>query len=228
MTRLLVEVEGETEEDFVNDVLAGHLCSVSVGYKVVSARLLGKSRHRKQRGGIKEWDIVRKGILDHLKQDPEVIVTTIVDYYGLPGTWPGWVDASSGRKCASERASIIEEALSRDVSSKLQNFDPRRFVPYVEMHEFEALLFSDTDQFALSIGRPDLSSEFRAIRNKFHTPEEINDSPETHPSKRIRALFPRYQKRLMGVDAAKKIGLDTIRKECPAFRRWMEKLESLA
>lgn len=228
MTRLLVEVEGETEEDFVNDVLAGHLCSVSVGYKVVSARLLGNARSRNQRGGIKEWDIVRKGILNHLKQDQEVIVTTMVDYYGLPETWPGRVDASSGRKCASERSSIIEEALSKDVSSKLQNFDPRRFLPYVVMHEFEALLFSDPDQFALSIERPDLSSEFRAIRNEFSTPEEINDSSETHPSKRISALFPQYRKRLMGVDAAKKIGLDTIRKECPAFGRWMKKLESLA
>ena len=228
MTRLLVEVEGKTEEDFVNDVLAGHLCGVSVGYKGVSARLLGNARSRNQRGGIKKWDIVRKDILKHLKQDQEVIVTTMVDYYGLPGTWPGRVDASSGRKCASERSSIIEEALSKDVSSKLQNFDPRRFVPYVVMHEFEALLFSDPEKFAQSIGRPDLSRKFRAIRNEFHTPEDINDSRETHPSKRICALVPRYQKPLMGVDAAKAIGLDTIRKECPLFGRWMEKIESLA
>lgn len=232
MTRLLVEVEGETEEDFVNHVLASHLCSV--GYKRVSARLLGNARTRNQRGGIREWNIVRKGILNHLKQDPEVIVTTMVDYCDLPGTWPGRVDASSGRKCASERASVIEEALCKDVSSKLQNFDPRRFVPYVSMHEFEALLFSDPDRFARSINRfiqsisrCDLSREFCAIRSEFSTPEEINDSPDTHPSKRISALVPRYQKRLTGVDAVKEIGLDTIRKECPVFGRWMEKLESL-
>ena len=225
MTRLLVEVEGETEERFVNDVLAAHL--YGVGYTDVSARLLGNARSRKQRGGIRNWDVVRKGILNHLKDDTGIIVTTMVDYYGLPKSWPGRATASTGQKSASGRASTIEKALSEDISSKLQNFDPRRFVPYVVMHEFEALLFSGPDKFAQSIGQSDLSGKFRAIRNEFSTPEDINDSCETAPSKRICALVPQYQKPLMGVDAAKKIGLDAIRKECPVFGRWLEKIESL-
>lgn len=232
MTRLLVEVEGETEENFVNDVLSIHL--YGVGYTDVHARLLGNARSRKWRGGIKNWDVVRKSILNHLKGDRGIIVTTMVDYYGLLESWPGHATASTGQKSSCERASIIEKALSDDISSALPNLDPRRFVPYVVMHEFEGLLFSDPCKFAQSIGRhaqkvdlPYLSCKFRAIRSEFPTPEDIDASPETHPSQRICAFVPRYQKPLVGVDAVKKIGLDAIRNECPVFGRWLQKLECL-
>lgn len=223
MTQLKVYVEGHTEKKFVDEVLTPCLVG-RLRYECVSAHFLGD---RPDTGGTLPWKKVRPDILKSLKQDREVIVTTMVDYCDLK-KWPGLVEARSGQKSPSERAATIEEAVLKDVACQLPNFDPRRFVPYVEMHEFEALLFSDPEKFAQSIGRPDLSRKFRAIRNEFHTPEDINDSPETHPSKRIRALFPWYQKRLMGVNAAKKIGLDTIRKECPAFGRWMEKIESFA
>lgn len=164
----------------MNDVLAVHL--YGVGYTAVSARLLGNARSRKWRGGIKNWDGVRKSILNHLKDDRGIIVTTMVDYYGLLKSWPGHATASTGQKSSSERASIIEKALSDDISSALPNLDPRRFVPYVVMHEFEGLLFSDPDRFAQSIGQPELSGKFRAIRDEFPTPEDIDESPETHPS----------------------------------------------
>jgi hypothetical protein len=67
-------------------------------------------------------------------------------------------------------------------------FDARRFVPFVVMHEFEALLFSDCAAFGRGIYRPDLASGFQEIRDQFPTPEEIDDSPVTAPSKRVEAL----------------------------------------
>ncbi len=95
MTRLLVHVEGETEEEFVNEVLADHL--YSLGYTNVNARLLGNARLRDRRGGIRAWSAVRKDILRHLKEDPAGISTTMVDYYALPQTggkaWPGRQEA---------------------------------------------------------------------------------------------------------------------------------------
>ena len=93
------------------------------------------------------------------------------------------------------------------------------------MHEFEGLLFSDTGKFAAGIGRPELSKDFQAIRAQFSTPEEINDSPVTAPSKRIVKLIPEYNKPIMGSLAALEIGLDAIRQECPFFRAWLERLE---
>lgn len=104
----------------------------------------------------------------------------------------------------------------------------QRFVPFVVMHEFEALLFSDCAAFASGIDRPELSVDFQSIRNSFATPEHINDSPVTAPSKRVEALIPGYEKPLLGVLAALEIGLDTMRQECPHFSDWLGRLEQFA
>ena len=96
------------------------------------------------------------------------------------------------------------------------------------MHEFEGLLFSDPDRFARGIGRLDLSPKLQAVRDEFSTPEEINDSLDTAPSRRVRNLYEGDQKPLMGVLAVEAIGLDAIRKECPLFSGWIEALEQRA
>ena len=228
MSRLLIHVEGETEETFVNEVLAPHL--YNFGYTKVSAGLLGNARQRDRRGGIRAWSGVRQDILHHLKEDPGCRSTTMVDYYALPQTgdraWPG--RAESAHAVFTDKANIIESALLVDICSELgDGFDPKRFVPYVMMLEFEGFLFSDAVQFGIGIGRPDLSPKFQAIRDEFATPEEINDSPHTAPSKRIINLVPGYEKPLMGTLAALEIGLATIRQECPLFRGWIERLEQV-
>ena len=199
MLRLIVHVEGQTEESFVNQLLAPHL--YDRGYTSVSARLLGNARQRSRRGGIRRWDQVRDGIVSHLNADERLLVTTMVDYYGLPTTWPGRAEAPA--LAFPERAGSVEREILDDVSGELGgSFDRRRFIPYVVMHEFEGLLFSDPEGFGRSIGKGDLTPSFQAIRNEFDTPEQINDSPDTAPSKRVLGLFPGYQKPLLGTLAA--------------------------
>ncbi len=227
MTRLLLHVEGQTEEIFVNEVLAPHLYSVN--YSSVSARIVGNARQRDRRGGIVPWPTVRKGILNHLRQDSSCMVSTMVDYYGLPRSgadlWPGRSEAASG--IISDRARTVEEALLSDVRNHMgAGFNPARFVPYVMMHEFEAMLFSDCVGFSRGIGHPRLASQFQSIRDAFDSPEEIDDSPLTAPSSRIGALVPFYDKPLMGALGVLEIGLSTVRRECPHFRGWLERLES--
>ena len=107
------------------------------------------------------------------------------------------------------------------------DFDRKRFIPYVAMHEFEALLFSDCDRFGQGIGRADLSQKFQEIRDQFASPEEIDDSPDTAPSARVAELVPGYRKPLMGSLAALQVGLYSMRSACPNFRRWVETLERL-
>ncbi|MCY4353171.1 MAG: DUF4276 family protein [Truepera sp.] len=228
MTRLLVHVEGEAEESFVNGVLAPHL--YGRGFSSVSARLIGNARQRDRRGGIRAWSTVRKDIMNHLKEDRASIATTMVDYYGLPQTGPkAWPRRSEAPKLAlSERANRVETALLEDISREMgSSFNPERFIPYVVMHEFEALLFSDCDRFGRGIGRPVLAPKFQEIRDTFANPEEIDDSPETAPSKRVAALVPGYQKPLMGTLAVLEIGLNAIRSACPHFQCWLRRLERL-
>ncbi|MDE0298476.1 MAG: DUF4276 family protein [Candidatus Poribacteria bacterium] len=228
MARLLVHVEGQTEEYFVNRILETHLRTH--GFSNVSARLMGKPRQRSQRGGVRAWITVRKDITNHLKQDRGCIATTMVDYYGMPQTgsraWPGRAEASNF--AFPKNACTVENALALNVCEQMgTNFNPIRFVPHVMMHEFEAMLFSDCGKFAEGIGQPELAPKFQAIRDKFATPEEIDDSPETAPSKRIESLVPGYQKPSLGILAALDIGLAAIRSACPRFCSWLEKLEGI-
>jgi hypothetical protein len=214
-------VEGQTEETFVNEVLGRHL--YAVGFHSVGARYIGGARRR---GGICGWAEARQGIVNHLRQDGQIFVTTMVDYYGLPQSdgreWPGRAAAALLR--SDDRASFVESHLSQDVREIL---DTNRFIPFVVMHEFEALLFSDCAAFGRAIGQPELALELAAIRDGFDTPEGINDSPESAPSKRILALKPSYEKPLLGALAALEIGLEKIRAECPHFDGWVRRLESL-
>lgn len=227
MARVLIHVEGQTEETFVNAVLCPHLHDHGLS---VSARLLGNARQRNRRGGIRSWPTAKKEILNHLREDSSCVASTMVDYYGLPRTGPG---AWPGRETAAtlpfpQRADAIQAALLADLRQAMgPAFDPSRFIPYVMMHEFEAMLFSDCAKFGRAIGREDLAPQFQLIRNAFGTPEEIDDSPVTAPSKRVEALMPGYQKPLLGTLAAEAIGLAAIRAECPNFRSWLERLEAL-
>ncbi len=227
MARLFVLVEGETEETFVNDLLAPHL--YGRGFESVSARLMGNARLRAQRGGVRGWTEVKKEIVRHLQTDAALFVTTMVDYYGMPSdpkktkAWPGRYKSTHLEY--AKKAPLVESALSAEIQAELG--DARRFIPFVVMHEFEALLFSDCARFANGIGRGNLAERFQAIRDEFNSPEEINDSPLRHPSRRVVELVPAYQKPILGNIAALEIGFDRIRSECPHFRAWLERLESL-
>jgi hypothetical protein len=229
MARLLIHVEGETEEVFVNEVLAPHLRNE--GWEGVSARIVGNARLRERRGGIKAWSAVREDILRHLKEDQGCCATTMVDFYALPqGANTGW----PGRAAAAQlptlgKAPHVEAQLDADVRRAMgPNFQAARFIPFVIMHEFEGLLFSDCEAFSRGVGRPDLQEAMQAVRDEFATPEEINDSPHTAPSKRVEALIPGYQKPFLGTLAALEVGLRRIREECPHFGAWLTRLEEIS
>jgi len=155
MPRLLIHVEGETEEAFVNEILRPHL--YAFGYHSVSARLLGNARLRERRGGIKGWQSSRRDILRHLRGDPGAINATMVDYYALPSDlvdgWPGRLAAKT--LPLGERAAAVENAVLAGVASALGRYLPEnRFIPSVLMHEFEALLFSDCQAFSRGLELP--------------------------------------------------------------------------
>ena len=226
MTRLLVHVEGQTEETFVNEALAPHL--YQHGLNPVSARLIGNARQRSQRGGIKPWPAACRDIVAHLREDHQCVATIMVDYYGMPRAgsrgWPGRSQAAN--LPFPEKAKTIQDQLQGAIREVMgPGFDDRCFIPYVMMHEFEAMLFCDCERFAKAIGSPELAIPLQEIRDQFDSPEEIDDSPDTAQSRRIARLIPGYQKPLMGNLVALEIGLDAIRSECPNFRCWLERLE---
>ncbi len=139
----------------------------------------------------------------------------MVDYYGF-------------REKGSRTVEQLEDDLLDEASKRIRRISPGRVLPYVQRHEFESLLFADVGEFAaLDEDAPQAIDTLRRVRAQFPTPEDINDSPETAPSKRIAAAIPRYRKRVHGPDVAGRIGLSAIRAACPRFHEWLTQLESL-
>ena len=217
MPNLTVLVEGPTERDFVDEILAPHLRSV--GYSSVSRRLIALKG-----AGICAWTEAKTNIRIRLRAN--AYVTTMVDYYGLPQDWPG--RAESGAQPPHLKADFVERAILEDMRGEDA---AENLIPYVMLHEFEAILFSDCQKFAAAIDLPQLTSAFQEIRDQFTTPEDIDDSREGAPSKRIEALLSQigvvYRKPPVGLRGAQAIGLDGIRAECPHFAKWMDSLEAI-
>jgi hypothetical protein len=148
------------------------------------------------------------------------------DYFRLPDDFPGF--PITGNYQPVQKAEIIEHAFKEDIVQTLGKASiPDRFIPYIQIHEFEALLFSNPHALAKGIYRDDLAPEFEAIRNAFPSPEDINDHPNTAPSKRLINLYKDYNKITNGILAANEIGLPTMRKECKHFDQWLKQLEFL-
>jgi hypothetical protein len=220
MNRVIAVVEGMTEQAFVRDVLAPHLARQRV---LMTARLVGKPGRK---GGVGAYGRTRRDILTVLRQDTAVFCTTMFDFYGMPHSWPQR-DAAHAAPFA-DKAALVERALFQDIVGEMgADFRAERFVPYVQMHEFEALLFSDPETFAQTMQQPDMAAALHTIAARFDSPEQINDNFDTAPSKRLQKLFPAYNKVLLGTLAAQRIDLGVMRRKCPHFSDWLTKLEKL-
>jgi len=220
MSRVIAVVEGQTEQGFVRDVLAPLLACRNV---YMTAQLVGKPGHK---GGACRYERAKRDIVALLRQEADTIVTTMFDFYALPDSWPGRAEAKTAP--FSQKAGIVETAVGEDISSAIgTSFDKSRFRPYIQMHEFEALLFSQPTTICSVLRSPESEKKILSIRDAFKNPEEINDDSTSAPSKRLMVVFADYRKRVHGSIAAQRIGIDAMRRECPHFARWVRMLESL-
>jgi len=220
MTRIHIICEGQTEEAFVNNLLVPHFAPRNI---MLYPSLIGKPGYK---GGFVNFNRLFIDIQNRLLYDNTAWCTTFFDYYGLPDNFPGKQKADES-KTAKEKSLLLLEGLMMALGEKLDTESLCRFIPYVQMHEFEGLLFSDPVKFAIGICRPNITNQLQNVRNAFADPEEINDNPTTAPSKRIQAVCRDYEKPTHGTLAALEIGLDIIRQECHQFDGWLSRLEAL-
>ncbi len=216
MSNIKILVEGPTEILFVKEVLKPHFYERGI---YITPFLFQKA------GGVTKYSISRKQILNTVKSDRSCICTTMVDFYGMPSDWPGRIESKTCRDY-QDKAHIVEQALSKDIAAQMGgSWNSARFIPYVQMHEFEALLFSDTSILAESDLK--ISEQLENVLQSFSCPEEINDDYDTCPSRRIQQHLKNYVKTVDGILTAQKIGLAKMRRECPHFNEWITKLENL-
>ena len=219
--RVHIICEGQTEEMFVNLILQPHFDAHRIE---VLPKLLGTTGHQ---GGNVGYKRVMNDIRRLLAGDPEGWVTTFIDFYGIYADFPGVAEAKK-RHTARERHDEVVGALYAQLACDLGEEPASRVVPYIQMHEFEGLLFSSPQDMAAGILQPHLWKKFDKILFNFDTPEDINDSFETAPSKRVQHIFRGYQKVLHGSIIARRIGLERIRQACPLFDEWLYQLEQLS
>lgn len=202
MTRLAIVVEGPTEREFVRDILADYLLT----RQVYTVPLLLNGNVTVTRLASEMAKLIRS--FD--------CVSSLVDFYGF---------RDKGNATLDE----LEHCIGEKVNAQINLLeDKTRVIPYVQKHEFEGLLFSNVDAFSdVTTASQRQINELRNIRSRFSTPEDINDSYNTAPSKRIAQIIPRYQKVAHGPLIAQSAGFDTIRAECPRFSAWVARLESL-
>lgn len=221
--RLHFIVEGQTEETFVNRVLKPHLAAVSVW---CSAQCVMTTRKRgiKHRGGLRNYTLPKHHINTWMQQDrnPDARFTTMFDLYRLPEDFPGYDEASSVSD-PYERVVVLENALSQDISD-------HRFIPYIQLHEFEALLFASPRMLETQFHhRSDEIDRLVETASAFDSPELIDDGRDTAPSKRIAGEIPEYgsRKASAGPIVAEKIGLSMLRSKCRHFGEWIDRLETI-
>ena len=220
MIRIAALVEGPTERNFGQRVLAPHLAQHGVA---LSPKVIGKSGHK---GGNK-WEVAKREIIALMRQG-FVHCTTMFDLYGLPQDWPGRAEARQKGLKKVDASRFIEMAIEAEIARTMNvNIQELHFSAYLSLHEYEALLFSDPQQLAtVTLGVSD-AEKFAAIIAECGGCEQINDDPLTAPSKRILQVSNGYKKPSDGAVAAQRIGLKIMREKCPHFAQWLTRLEQL-
>jgi hypothetical protein len=216
---VVVLVEGPTEQRFVKDLLVPFLANKSVFLTPIIIDKPG------EKGGDVKFARAKNDIEKHLKQRHDTWITLLVDYYGIRGDWPGY-DESKRQADHVRKAEVMNQATAAEVQRLFHDQNPeRRFIPYVSMHEIEALYFSDPACLAGKIGVS--QREIDAILAECGEPERINDNSQTAPSKRLEALSYRFKKTSTGIAIAQGIGIHKMREACPLFNAWLKKIEQL-
>jgi hypothetical protein len=218
MKRIIIVVEGQTEREFVYECIAPYLKD-NFDLFSVSARLIGGSNHK---GGRVVYQRLQNDI-NKLLHEPEVIVSTFIDYFKLQSDFP---DFQKCKKITNIdlRIDKLEQAIELSIGDK-------KFIPYIQKHEFEALLFSDTQRFGIYLS-PAICKELEKISKQFANPETIND--KNPPSYRLDDIFKRcqpkqtYKKVAFGNILALQTGIDAMLNRCPRFAAWVVRLVDAA
>jgi hypothetical protein len=208
MQRLIIICEGETEQEFCKEILYHHLLNFDI--------IVQCPKIKKTNGGIAHWSNLKLQIENHCKQDHSCFVTTLIDYYGIKAKheFPSMGNADD-----------MQVGMLNGIDSRFKN----RFFPYLQLHEFESLLFHAAllhDAAPTSEKWLDKKA-FERTLSDFPNPEDINDNPETCPSARLQKLIKRYNKPVYGIELARFIGLESIRAKNPRFDAWIRSLEGL-
>jgi hypothetical protein len=181
MARLYVFAEGPTEQTFANIVLKPHLAGFRVYLQPPQLIAHARKKGKIHRGGGRQYGPMKNDLQRLLAQEKsrEVFFTTMIDLYAIPADFPGLAQAEKLRHTPPKRVEALEQAFAQDIGDK-------RFLPYIQLHEFEAYLFSDPTWFRYFYAHHEKKiAALQAIAEEHPSPELIDDGQHSAPSKRI-------------------------------------------
>lgn len=213
--RLIIIVEGQTEQEFVKVILRPYFHTKGI-FDISTFPI------KQSKGGLSKYKHIKTDILNCIYQS-NTIITTLIDFYGLPNDFPNFGETINIDN-KIQKVEFLERALEQDLEkSKNNKFD--NFLPYIQLHEFEALVFSSKESILSNFESSKIATlEIEKIFTEFDNPEEINNSVNTAPSKRLKKHIKGYNKVVDGVRIIKQTGINTILKKCPRFRGWLDKI----
>ena len=224
MKNLYLTVEGQTEEDFALKLLQPHLTAHNVF--LLPPRFTGP--HGRRHGRIPHGGMFHT--FQHALEDmrrwmkeihsPDARFSMMVDLYRLPNDFPGHAEAMMRADCY-QQADLLQAAILAELGDS-------RFVPYVQVHEFEALVLAEPGGFADWFEASQRSLAALASECEgYDSPERINHGQHSHPKARIQKHFTDYDENVHGPLLAYAIGLPALRERCPHFGKWLTHLEKL-
>lgn len=206
MKRLVFLVEGNSELVFVHQFVIPYL--YGLGFQnPINAQTIITNRKQHKKGGVVNYDYLKNDLKRIIAQG-NVIVTTLIDFFKLPPSFPNYTTDA-------QYISDIEQGILEDFE---HNPD---LIPYIQKHEFEALMFSKIDGFEIVIDDDKKLQKIRDIIAEFPNPEDINSSPQKAPSKRLKSIF-NYEKVEDSELIFGMLDLQIILDKCPRFKNWLE------
>jgi hypothetical protein len=216
--KILVLVEGQTEEGFIKRVLSPYFYSKEIFLTPIIINTKKVLHGPNYKGGVKSYQKVKNNLLPLFSDTSASIITTMIDYYAIPEDFPGFNEKHLPD--CYKHVEYMEENFSNDIKKE-------RFVPYFQLHEFEALIFASAAILgSVFINETNGINQVNQINSKFTSPEEINKNPESAPSKRLKYIFPSYQKTFHSSLILSNVNVDELRTKCPHFNAWLTRLES--
>lgn len=212
---IYIIAEGPTEEEFINSLISPYF---SARHPALDIRAIKMETSPGHKGGDITFARYRRNVALLLKES-NVIVTSLIDFYQLKTDFPKYQEAQKLNQ-AKDKVAFLENACAEVIGSS-------RFVPYIQLHEFEALIFSSRrgfDEYFSHLTRRE-TEQLEAMFDQYPNPEMINDGSTTAPSKRLESIIPGYEKVLHGNIIALENGFPAILKACPRFKAWIMLLE---
>lgn len=213
MKRVIFIVEGDTEISFIQKCIMPYLYQKGFTNPMNAQKII-TNRKKNKKGGNVAFDYLKNDI-ERVAATRNVLITTFLDFFRLPTDFPGYTTDSL-------KIEQIEEAVRENISSII---DRAKFLPYIQRHEIEALMYTNMDGFNYVVDKEESLNKLKEIINQYANPEDINSGSETAPSKRLMKIFP-YQKTTDGEIILEALPIDDIRSKCPRFNEWLENLEN--